>query len=101
MSYTTDRNDPDLGYGGDTKPGPQNKKYLVLSEEELKKGFVRPIRESYIHDKCGVETRMGLSLAKTYAADPSYYGFTYCVGCKMHLPVGEFKWAADGEIVGS
>ena len=46
---TTDRNDPDLGYGVDTEPVSQNQAYLVLSKEELAKGFVRPVRTSYIH----------------------------------------------------
>lgn len=49
MSFTTDRNDPDLGHGVDTHPVGQNKKYLVLSEEERAKGFVRPVRNVYVH----------------------------------------------------
>jgi len=47
---TTDPNDPGLRHGGpDTTPVPQNKVYLVLSEEERAKGFVRPVRRSYVH----------------------------------------------------
>lgn len=49
MSLTIDPNDPDLGRGADSSPVPQNKKYLVLSEEERAKGFVRPVRQSYVH----------------------------------------------------
>ena len=49
MSLTTDPNHPDLGHGSDTKPVPQNKTYLVLSDEERAKGFVRPVRSSYVH----------------------------------------------------
>lgn len=49
MSFTTDPNDPRLGRGPDEKPVPQNEVYLVLSEEERAKGFVRPLRSSYIH----------------------------------------------------
>jgi hypothetical protein len=75
--------------------------YLVLSEEERAKGFVRPLRRSYVHDACGTETKMGLPLCETYARDPSFYGATYCVGCGMHKPVSEFKWSEDGERVGS
>jgi hypothetical protein len=101
MSTTTDPNHPDLGHGSDDKPGPQNKVYLVLSPEERAKGFVRPLRRSYIHDKCGVETKMGLDLCETYARDPSFYGATYCIGCEMHKPMRQFKWADDGEQVGS
>jgi len=46
---TTDPNDPDLGHGTDTEKVGQNKKYLVLSEEERAKGFVRPVRRAYKH----------------------------------------------------
>jgi hypothetical protein len=49
MSITTDPNDPRLGYGSDNEPGPQNEVYLVLSDEERAKGFVRPLRMSYKH----------------------------------------------------
>lgn len=118
---TTDPTDLDLGRGVDTAPVPQNKKYLVLSEEERKKGFLRPLRRSYIHvgvggheidpnnpakhgrteKGCGVQTTMGIALCETYAANPKFYGSTYCVGCQMHLPVAEFVWSEDGEVVGS
>lgn len=46
---TTDPNDPRLGHGADTEPGPQQEVYLVLSEEERAKGFVRPYRDAYRH----------------------------------------------------
>ncbi len=46
------------------------KAYVVLSEEERSKGFIRPVRQSYSHSKCGVVTKMGLALAETYARDP-------------------------------
>lgn len=46
MSLTTDPNDPNLNVKSE---GGQNKTYLVLSDEELAKGFVRPVRDSYIH----------------------------------------------------
>ena len=100
MSLTTDPKDPRLTHGSDDKPTPQADVYLVLSEEERKKGFVRPVRRTYVHDKCGGATTMGTALAETYARDPKFYGATYCVHCKMHKPVGEFKWD-DGKVVGS
>lgn len=46
MSLTTDRNDPALS---ETLPSGQQAAYLVLSEEERSKGFVRPVRRSYKH----------------------------------------------------
>lgn len=102
---TTDPKHEDLGHGSDDKPVPQNKCYLVLSEEERAKGFVRPVRLSYIHDKgCGTRTTMGKALAETYARNPHFYGSTYCCGCSMHRPVGEdgeFVWDGTQERVGT
>lgn len=50
MPLTTDPNDPRLKHGGpDTEPVSQQEAYLVLSEEERAKGFVRPLRLSYRH----------------------------------------------------
>lgn len=46
MSITTDPNNPQLS---ETKPDGQNVSYLVLSDEERAKGFVRPVRRSYKH----------------------------------------------------
>lgn len=46
MGLTTDPNDPGLQK---TKADGQHEKYIVLSEEERQKGFVRPVRQSYKH----------------------------------------------------
>jgi len=35
------------------------------------------------------------------AEKPKFYGATYCIGCQKHLPVEEFVWSVDGEVVGS
>lgn len=86
------------------QPNGQQKAYVVLSEEERSKGFVRPVRMSYKHEKCGVVTTMGQSIAETYARDPEFYGATFCIGCGAHFPVGangEFVWAGTNEKVGT
>lgn len=162
MSTTSDRRDPRLGHGSDSSPVQQNDVYLVLSDDERARGFVRPVRRSYRHagprgpqhplrDLTGVElqryavegyvkyeeypggpggalgrfwtqealdgagkgcqavTTMTAALAETYAARPSFYGSTYCVGCSRHRPVGpqgEFTWLTPGgadtaELVGT
>lgn len=50
VGVTDDPNDPDVVRGGpDEKPVAQHKKYLVLSKEERKKGWVRPLRRKYVH----------------------------------------------------
>jgi hypothetical protein len=100
MGVTTDPNDPRLKRGIDKEPTGQNEVYLVLSEEERAKGFVRPLRHSYVHRTCGGHTSMGLALCETYARDPKFYGATFCGICNKHLPVSEFYWAEDGVTVG-
>lgn len=98
---TTDPTDPDLGYGVDSQPVPQNKKYLVLSEEERAKGFIRPVRRTYWHKTCATITTMSTALAETYSRDPKFYSSTYCCTCRMHKPVDEFLWEGTNETVGS
>jgi hypothetical protein len=49
VSLTSDPNDPRLTHGADSEPVPMADVYLVLSEEERAKGFVRPVRRSYRH----------------------------------------------------
>ena len=80
------------------------KAYVVLSEEERQKGFVRLVRRSYRHEKCGTVTRMGQALAETYARDPEFYSGTFCCGCLSHYPVGKngkFVWEGTDEKVGT
>lgn len=53
---------------------------------------------------CGVMTRMGHSIAETYARQPSYYGSTFCCGCRDYFRVGadgEFVWDGTQERVGT
>lgn len=155
MPVTDDPNDPRIGRGVDSAAGPQNAVYLVLSESERAKGFIRPLRHAYEHvgapgpvaevrdltpeeherydqygyvkfepypetgssaigrfwtqpqlDNIGkgcrsVTTMQGAELAETYARNPTFYGSTYCVSCRKHLPVEEFVWSRDGQRVGS
>lgn len=104
MGLTSDPKDPRLTRGTDKDPVEQAEVYLVLSDEDRAKGFVRPVRRDYIHEVCGAVTYMGLALAETYAANPTFYGATYCCKCMKHLPVGpdgEFIWTDDGSKVGT
>lgn len=107
MGLETDPNAPCLR---EIEPGGMQKCYLVLSEEERAKGFVRPVRQTYRHKACGAETRMGLAIAETYARKPEFYGSTFCCYCGAHFPLvngdGErqFEWIVnhkpDGSCVG-
>ncbi len=102
MGVTSDRTDPRLIAGQGKGPAGQNEVYLVLSDEERAKGFVRPVRHGYIHRRgCGSVTTMGQALAETYARDPKFYGATYCCGCRTHKPVAEFDWDGTTEVLGS
>ena len=84
------------------------KAYVVLSEAERAKGFVRPFRDAYRHLKCGKITTMGRAIAETYARDPEFYSGTFCTTCRAHFPVGEdgeFTWyemdGSEGPKVGT
>lgn len=105
---TIDRNDPGLKVILDNG---MQQKYLVLSEEERAKGFVRPVRSAYRHAACGTTTHMGRALSETYARNPKFYGGTYCVNCGTHFPLQrwneglgkfepDFYWDEDGTPVG-
>lgn len=86
------------------QPNGQQKGYVVLSEEERAKGFVRPVRHSYVHLACGTVTAMGQAIAETYARQPGFYSGTFCCGCGKHFPVGqngEFLWDGTTEKVGT
>jgi hypothetical protein len=107
MGVTTDPDDPGLKA---IQPGGQQQTYLVLSEDERAKGFVRPLRHAYRHLKCGSVTKMGQVLSETYARDPHFYGGTFCCACGTHFSLREVKdgvrawaflWEPDGEPVGS
>lgn len=105
VGLTTDPDDPRLTHGADDEPVPQAEVYLVLSEEERAKGFVRPVRRSYVHTggdhPCGSVTTMGHALAETWARDVHFYGATYCCVCQRHLPVEQFVWDGDGQRLGT
>lgn len=98
MSTTSDPSDPRLTHGSDGEPVDQAPVYLVLSDEERAKGFVRPLRKTYVHLTCGRETTMAQEIAETYARDPSFYGGTYCTTCRMHRPLDEFVWRDGGQV---
>lgn len=99
MGITTDPHDGCLHEIG---PDGQQQCYLVLPDG-ARKMLKQPVRRSYRHLKCGAVTTMGQAIAETYAAEPSFYGGTFCVNCGGHFPVGaygEFVWL-DGTLVGT
>lgn len=103
MGTTDNRNDPCLD---EIKPNGQQECYLVLSDEERAKGFVRPVRFSYKHIVCGTVTTMDQTIAETYARNPKFYGATFCVSCGTHFNLliddqHQFLWKDTNEGVGS
>lgn len=83
------------------RPDGQQLGYVVLSAEERAKGFVRPLRHSYVHKVCGSSTRMATSIAETYAREPKFYSGTFCCHCRTHFPLDQFVWEGTEERVGS
>lgn len=71
----------------------QQKDYVILTAEERAKGFVRPVRRTYVHLKCNTETHMSQDIAETYARNPKFYNGTFCVHCMAHFPLT----AGDGK----
>lgn len=104
MALTDDPTDPRLKRGIDREGGKkQGEVYLVLPDEERKKGFIRPLRIKYLHLVCGKWTTMADKIAETYARNPEFYGATFCVECGGHFKIGvdgEFAWE-DGSMVGT
>lgn len=103
-------NPPADGHWDASAPAPvdpttkQHKDHWILPEAERAKGFVRPVRLSYRHTKCGTVTTMPRPIAETYASKPTFYGTTFCCGCQTYLPVGEagdFHWIDDESKVGT
>ena len=88
MAAVTDPKDPGLSKN---RPDGQQENYLVLTEEERAKGFVRPVRDSYTHLLCGSITTMGRAIAETYARNPKFYGATFCAHCRKHFPLFEYS----------
>ena len=99
MGLTDDKSDP--GLKKIDKDTGMQESYLVMSDQERNKGFIRPLRLTYYHQTCGSKTTMSRPLAETYAVKPEFYGATYCASCKQHRPVGhegEFFWVHNGTI---
>ncbi len=97
MALTTNAADPRLGKKG---ADGQMETYFVLSAEERSKGFIRPVRITYLHKTCGHTTTMAKELAESFARDPKMYAATFCCKCKDHLPVTEFVWENTDVAVG-
>lgn len=90
-------------YPGHTnlRPDGQQEGYIVLAEEERAKGFVRPVRRTYTHLKCGTATTMATVIAESFARDPKFYSGGFCCGCRAHFPNDEFVWTGTNEKVGT
>lgn len=119
---TTNGQTPEEVRKNQTNETGQHAGYIVLCDAERARGFVRPYRDAYKHvgraepvtddvgipphavrrvGGCNTVTTMGRALSETYARDPGFYGATFCCSCNRHLPVSEFVWTADGQVVGS
>jgi hypothetical protein len=84
VMITTDPTHPGLS---ELQSNRQQVAYLVLPDEEIELGLIRPLRLSYQHVACGTVTRVGLAIAQTFARQPSFYTRTFCVACRGHFPL--------------
>ncbi len=109
---TTDGEPPAEGHWDASAPKPlrkdgQHEAHWVLPPEEIAKGYVRPLRTSYLHLACGAVTKCPTTVSETYAREPGYYGKTFCCACKDYFPVGskasggEFVWDGTSDYVGT
>jgi len=57
--------------------------------------------EEALNSGCGGVTTMPYDIAETWAADPHFYGSTFCARCHKYLPVEEFVWNGTNERLGS
>lgn len=89
--------DPNDPKHRELKPSGQQKDYIILSAEERARGFVRPVRRTYVHIICGAATTMSQAIAETYARDPTFYGGTYCIACGQHFPLVKYE-KVEGEM---
>lgn len=77
----------DFDYG-ERLPDGQYERHPTTDEGE----FVQPVRKRYVHKECDATTKMGISIAESFARDPEQYGKTFCSGCGDYFPVGQFVW---------
>lgn len=91
VMITTDPTHPGLR---ELQSNRQQIAYLVLPAEEIELGLIRPLRQSYQHVVCSSVTRIGLTIAQTFARQPSFYTQTFCVACREHFPLK--KYDGDG-----
>lgn len=83
MGLTTNPLDPCLKNG--QKEEGQNNCYLVLSKEELEKGFIRPVRNAYVH------------VGRKYTAGIKILDKNESIPGKEYVAVANFK---IGDVIG-
>lgn len=72
-----------------------------LTDLDESRGFVRPLRNSYSHQRCGTVTTMTDTISEVYATDPKFYIESFCLNCGKHYLSDEFIWEGTDEFVGS
>lgn len=106
----TNPDDAPVPNSGKLADGQHADHWTMCPTEIIKAGFKRPVRLKYEHvgppggKGCGVVTSMPQAIAETYAANPGYYGRTFCCGCHDYFKVGaegEFVWDGTNDRVGT
>lgn len=76
----------------------------ALSDEDKRKGRLRPLRYVYLHETCGALTKVSVTTAEFMASQPYAFKRAYCAHCRAQFaagPDGEFTWKGSTERVGS
>lgn len=76
----------------------QQNEYVTLPPEKWYQGTIEDAPKVYRHLRCGGCTGMPVEIIRTYLKDPfAYSDFTYCSGCREHVPCRELVWVETGE----
>jgi len=80
------------------RPDGQMNEYITLPPEERTMDSLRGVPRVYCHDKCDACTEMPEEIIRSYLKNPFFYSdFTYCCGCRKHVPCRELTWVETGE----
>lgn len=70
------------------------------TQEQRRKGFIRPPRRSYLHRDCGTVSTLDIPTSELMAINPSSLPKLMCDHCKDAFYADQFTWM-DDETVGS
>jgi hypothetical protein len=62
------------------------------------KGSLKGVPQTYLHQKCGIVTRMPEEIIRSYLVNPFLYGGgSFCCGCNDYVGENELFWHETGQ----